>query len=72
VVRGAAAFSISFMLAALYNYKLVVPLAVTYMAAGFAAAVVDEKIKILPNSIEGFIIEAVQLTFLTVTYLFKI
>jgi len=68
----AAAFIISFMLAAFFNYKLVVPLALTYMISGSAVYFIDKKIKILPNSIEGFIIEMIQIIFLVITYAFKI
>ena len=35
-------------------------------------AIIDKKIKILPNSIEGFIIEMIQIIFLVITYAFKI
>lgn len=67
-----SAFIISFTLASLINYKLVVPLALTYMISGFIVTVIDKKIKVLPNSIEGFIIEITQILFLTITYIFKI
>ena len=67
-----AAFSISFISAVLINYKLVVPLALTFMVSGIIVDFMDKKIKILPNSIEGFIIEITQVIFLTFTYLFKI
>lgn len=66
------AFSISFILAVVINYKLVVPLALTFMVSGLVVNFMDKKIKLLPNSIEGFIIEITQLIFLTFTYLFKI
>ena len=67
-----SAFGISFIFAVLINYKLIVPLALTFMVSGLAVNFMDKKIKILPNSIEGFIIEIIQLIFLTITYLFKI
>lgn len=67
-----SAFSISFISAVVINYKLVVPLALTYMVSGLVVNMMDKKIKILPNSIEGFIIEITQLMFLIFTYLFKI
>jgi len=67
-----SAFIISFAFAALINYKLVIPLALTYMISGFVVSTLDKKIKIIPNSIEGFIIEVTQLLFLIITYIFKI
>lgn len=65
------AFIISFSVA-IFNYKLVIPLALTYMISGFVISIIDKKIKLLPNSIEGFIIEIIQIIFLLITYLFKI
>lgn len=65
-------FGISFIIAILFNYKLVVPLALTYMVSSFAVTLIDAKIETLPSSIEGFIIEIVQIIFLIITYLFKI
>jgi len=67
-----SAFSLSFIMAAVINYKLVIPLALTYMVSGVVVNIMDKKIKLLPNSIEGFIIEITQLIFLIFTYLFKI
>lgn len=66
------AFIISFALAAILNYKLVIPLTLTYMISAYVISLIDEKIKLLPNSIEGFIIEIIQIIFLFITYLFKI
>lgn len=67
-----AAFSISFLLAAVFNYKLVIPLSLTFMVSGIVVSFMDNKIKILPNSVEGLFIEATQLIFLTITYLIRI
>lgn len=67
-----SAFGISFALAVVINYKLVVPLALTYMISGAVVNILDKKIKLLPNSIEGFIIEITQIIFLILTYIFKI
>jgi len=66
------AFGISFTLAVVINYKLVIPLALTYMISGVIVNILDKKIKLLPNSIEGFIIEIIQIIFLILTYIFKI
>ena len=66
------AFVISFGASALINYKLVVPLSLTYMLSGMIVSLIDKNIKILPYSIEGFIIETTQILFLILTYIFKI
>jgi len=66
------AFGISFLVAAILNYSLVIPLSLTYMLSGAIISTLDEKIEILPSSAEGLIIEATQLLFLIVTYLLKI
>lgn len=67
-----AAFSISFLLASLFNYKLVISLSLTYMISGMIVSSLDKKIKILPSSVEGFFIEITQVTFLIITYMLKI
>jgi len=67
-----AAFGISFLVAAILNYRLVIPLSITYMLSGAIISTVDEKAETLPSSAEGAIIEATQLLFLIVTYLLKI
>lgn len=67
-----SAFIISFAAAVIINYRLVIPLALTYMIMGVTVKIIDKRIKLLPSSIEGFIIEITQLIFITVTYLFKI
>ncbi len=67
-----SAFGMSFALAVVINYKLVIPLALTYMISGAVVNILDKRIKLLPNSIEGFIIEINQLIFLIFTYIFKI
>lgn len=67
-----AAFSTSFLLAAIFNYKLVISLSLTYMISGMIVSSLDKKIKILPSSIEGFFIEITQVIFLIITYLLKI
>lgn len=66
------AFIISFALAVLINYKLVIPLSLTYMIAGIVVNILDKKIELIPNSVEGFIIEITQIIFLIFTYIFKI
>jgi len=67
-----AVFGISFFLTAIFNYKLVIPLSLTYMITGMIVSTLDKKIKLLPYSIEGFFIEITQVTFLIITYLIKI
>jgi hypothetical protein len=66
------ALATSFLIAAIINYKLVVSLALTYMISGFVVATFDKKAKILPTSIEGFMVEVVQIVFLITTYFLKI
>ncbi|HHZ01431.1 MAG TPA: hypothetical protein GX396_00635 [Tissierellia bacterium] len=65
------AFSLSFIFAAILNYKLIISLSLTYMAAGIIVSRIDNKIKDYPVSIEGCIIELSQILFLIITYLFK-
>lgn len=65
------AFLVSFFLTIIFNYKLIVPLAFTYMLCGFIVNYIDKKYEI-PSFIEGFIIEIVQILFLIFTYLIKI
>lgn len=67
-----AAFGISFILTVIFNYKLIIPLSLTYMIAGMIVSYLDEKIKLLPISVEGFFIEITQVIFLIITYLIKI
>lgn len=67
-----AAFAISFLIAAVFNYKLVISLSLTYMICGFVVSYMDNKINVLPNSVEGLIIETAQIIFLTITYLIRI
>jgi hypothetical protein len=68
----AAAFAISFFIASIFNYKLVIPLSLTYILSIMAVSILDEKIKLFPSSIEGTIIEIAQLLFLIITCLLKI
>lgn len=67
-----SAFGISFLIAAIFNYRLVISLSLTYIVIGMVVSMLDEKIKIFPSSIEGAIIEITQLIFLIITYLLKI
>ena len=67
-----AAFGISFLFTAIFNYKLIISLSLTYMLTGAIISILDKKIKNVPNSIEGFIIEISQILFLSITYLLKI
>lgn len=67
-----AAFAISFLIASIFNYKLVISLSLTYILLAIVVNVLDEKIKLFPSSIEGFIIEISQIIFLMITYLMKL
>ncbi len=67
-----AAFGCSFLIAAIFNYKMVISLSLTYMISGVIVSVLDDKIEILPSSVEGFFIEITQLMFLVITYLMKL
>ncbi|NLJ58813.1 MAG: hypothetical protein GX339_08225 [Tissierellia bacterium] len=66
------AFVISFFLIVVLNYKLVISLSLTYMAIGMVVSLLDKKIKNLPSSIEGCIVEISQIIFLLITYLLKL
>lgn len=67
-----AAFGISFLIAVIFNYRLVISLSLTYMILGMVVSMLDDKIKLFPSSIEGAIIEITQIMFLIITYLLKI
>ena len=67
-----AAFAASFLTAAIINHKMVISLSLTYMISAVAVSLLDEKIKVLPSSVEGFLIEISQVLFIMVTYLLKI
>ena len=67
-----SAFSVSFLFAALFNYKLVISLSLTFMLSGFLVSILDKRVKSLPSSIEGFIIEISQLMFLVITYMLRL
>jgi cobalamin synthase len=66
------AFGLSFLLAAIINYRLVISLSLTYMVLGFIVSILDERIKVLPSSVEGFFIEITQVLFLIFTYMMKL
>jgi cobalamin synthase len=70
--QNIAAFAISFLIASVFNYKLVISLSLTYMISGFIVSYLDNKIKVIPNSVEGLIVETAQIIFLTITYLIRI
>lgn len=67
-----AAFAISFLIAAVFNYKLVISLSLTYMISGFVVSYLDNKVSVLPNSAEGLIVETAQILFLIITYIIRI
>lgn len=64
-----AAFGISFFFAVILNYKLIIPLSLTFMISGLIVSILDKKVKNVPSSVEGFIIEVSQVMFLIITYL---
>lgn len=67
-----AAFGISFLIAAIFNYRLVISLSLTYMLSVIIVSILDDKIKVFPSSMEGAIIEITQVLFLVITYLMKL
>lgn len=67
-----AAFGISFFIAAIFNYRLVISLSLTYMTTAMIVSILDDKIKIFPSSIEGTFIEITQVLFLIITYIMKL
>ena len=67
-----AAFFITFLFAVIFNYKLIISLSLTYMLMGVIVSIVDKKIKNIPTSIEGFLVEISQIVFLMITYLLRL
>lgn len=67
-----SAFFTTFLFAAIFNYKLIISLSLTYMVMGISVSILDKKIQNAPASIEGFIIEISQVIFLMITYIFKL
>lgn len=67
-----ASFGITFLFAAIFNYKLIISLTLTYMVTWLIVSALDKKIINMPSSIEGFIIEISQILFLIITYLFRL
>ena len=67
-----AAFGISFLIASLFNYRMVISLSLTYILLGMVVSILDDKVKLFPSSIEGAFIEITQVVFLIITYLLKI
>lgn len=66
------AFFITFLFAAIFNYKLIISLSLTYMLIGVIISILDKKIKNVPASTEGFLIEISQIIFLVITYLLRL
>ena len=66
------AFFIAFLFAAIFNYKLIISLSLTYMLIGMVISLLDKKIKNLPTSTEGFLVEISQIVFLMITYLLRL
>jgi cobalamin synthase len=67
-----AAFATPFFFAALFNYKLIISLSLTFMAIAAGAGILDKRVKNAPSSVEGFIIEISQIIFLIITYLIRL
>lgn len=67
-----AAFFITFLFAGIFNYKLIISVSLTYMLMGIVVSLLDKKIKNVPTSMEGFLIEISQIVFLMITYLLKL
>lgn len=66
-----AAFGISFLSAAILNYKLIISLSLMFMLSGLIVSILDKRIKNVPSSVEGFIIEVSQIMFLIITYIIR-
>ncbi|HAS90992.1 MAG TPA: hypothetical protein DCS12_01645 [Clostridiales bacterium] len=67
-----AAFGISFLSAAILNYKLIISLSLMFMLSGLIVSILDKRIKNVPSSVEGFIIEVSQIMFLIITYVIRL
>lgn len=63
------AFLFSFILTIIINYKMAISLSLTYIIVSFLINYFDSKIKIVPSSVEGFIIEISQILFLILSYI---
>jgi hypothetical protein len=63
------AFAFSFILTIIINYRLAISLSLTYIIVSFLINYFDSKIKIVPSSVEGFVIEISQILFLILSYL---
>lgn len=64
-----SAFVISFLLTAIFNYRLIISLSLTYMITGAVMSIFDERTDSINDSLEGFIIEITQVLFLIITYM---
>lgn len=62
-----AAFGASFLFAAIFNYKLIISLSLTYMLMVVVISILDRRVKNIPSSLEGFIIEISQIIFLIIS-----
>lgn len=69
--HAVSALLVSFLMAAAAGFRLVISLSFTYMIIFCLVRLADRKIKILPDSAEGLIIEMSQLLFLLITFLLK-
>ncbi|HOK49722.1 MAG: hypothetical protein KBI20_08005 [Sedimentibacter sp.] len=67
-----AAFAIPFLFAALVNYRLIISLSLTFMTLAHGVSLLDKRVKKVPTSIEGFIIEISQVLFLIFTYIIRL
>ena len=64
-----SAFAISFLFTVIFNYRLVISLALTYMITGIIMSLWEEKIGRITEAFEGFAIEITQVLFLVITYM---
>lgn len=63
------AFFFSFAITIFINYRMAIALSLTYIISSLLMDYFDSKIKILPSSTEGFIIEMSQILFLILSYM---
>ncbi len=66
------AFIFSFLFTIIINYKLSISLSLTYIIVSFIVNYFESKLKILPSTVEGFIIEISQILFLVISYILMI
>ncbi|NLK64126.1 MAG: hypothetical protein GX289_03425 [Tissierellia bacterium] len=67
-----SAFATAFLFAAIFYYKLIISLSLTFMLFALSVSILDKRVKYVPSSIEGFIIEISQVMFLIITYIMRL